>query len=291
MNKDAISSGDSDDLEALFDSIVQANASANFEPAAAPAAPAPAPVAAAPAPAPAPAPAAPARPAPVVAAVVEEKPVAAEDLPEPAQSMYTKVGQLTRQLHDALRALGYDQALEKAASAIPDAKDRLTYIASMTEQAANRALNAVDTAKPLQDVLESDALRLGDQWTKLYNKQLSVDDFKILAQQTREYLLQVPSRTRATNEQLLEIMMAQDFQDLTGQVIRKIVAMAENMESNLYSFLIEFSPQNKKAGIVIEQAPVAIKPLEEGPVINADGRSDVVTSQQQVDDLLAQLGF
>ena len=291
MNKDAISSGDSDDLEALFDSIVQANASANFEPAAAPAAPAPAPVAAAPAPAPAPAPAAPARPAPVVAAVVEEKPVAAEDLPEPAQSMYTKVGQLTRQLHDALRALGYDLALEKAASAIPDAKDRLTYIASMTEQAANRALNAVDTAKPLQDVLESDALRLGDQWTKLYNKQLSVDDFKILAQQTREYLLQVPSRTRATNEQLLEIMMAQDFQDLTGQVIRKIVAMAENMESNLYSFLIEFSPQNKKAGIVIEQAPVAIKPLEEGPVINADGRSDVVTSQQQVDDLLAQLGF
>ena len=258
MNKDAISSGDSDDLEALFDSIVRANQPSEAAPAA---------------------PVAQEKTAPVVEAF------SMENLPEPASSMFNKVGQLTRQLHDALRELGYDKALEKAAGALPDAKDRLTYIANMTEQAANRALNAVDTAKPMQDRMEEDSQRLSAQWDRLFDKQLSLDEFKVLAQQTRDFLRQVPANTKGTNDQLLEIMMAQDFQDLTGQVIKKIVGMAQEMEGSLYGFLVEFSPHASKAGAAPEVS------LVNGPVINPEGRSDVVSSQQQVDDLLASLGF
>lgn len=198
-------------------------------------------------------------------------------------TMYSRVGQLTRRLHDAMRELGYDKSLERAASAIPDAKDRLSYVATMTEQAAERVLNATDRAKPLQDAMERDAKSLSASWQKLFANQLSVDDFKALAISTQGFLDGVPSKTHATSDQLMEIVMAQDFQDLTGQVIKRVLDMVQLMEQELVSFLMEYSPErfagDSHAG------------LENGPVVNAAVRTDVVTSQQQVDDLLESLGF
>ncbi len=268
MNKDSINSGDSDDLEALFDSIVKAHQDEGSVAA-------PAPVAA---------PVAVAAPTPVVASP-EAKVVNLDDPQDAAQTMFSKIGQMTRSLHDTLRELGYDKALEKAASTIPDARDRLTYIANMTEQAANRALNAVDTAKPWQDKLESESQQLEARWNKLMNKELSIEEFKVLVQQTRSFLHSVPECTKGTNDQLLEIMMAQDFQDLTGQVIKKLVTMAQELESQLFGFLLEYAPQGAKPKHEVDPT------LENGPVIHAEGRTDVVTDQQQVDDLLASLGF
>jgi len=101
--------------------------------------------------------------------------------------------------------------------------------------------------------------------------------------ETRQYLTSVPEQTQATSTQLLEIVMAQDFQDLTGQVIKKMMDMVKGIEHELVSFLIAYSPNEKKA----ELSPVLLN----GPVVNPEGRSDVVTSQQQVDDLLESLGF
>lgn len=197
--------------------------------------------------------------------------------------MYEQIGQLTRKMHDALRDLGYDKSLEKVADAIPDAKDRLGYIASLTESAAERVLNATDLAKPYQDDLESRAKLLAARWEQLYANQLSVTEFKNLAEDTRQYLGHVPKQTQATNVQLLEIVMAQDFQDLTGQVIKKMMDMVHILETELVAFLIEFSPDSKKAELDNN--------LLNGPVINPEGRTDVVSSQQQVDDLLESLGF
>lgn len=202
--------------------------------------------------------------------------------PTPA-SMYEQIGQLTRKMHDALRDLGYDKSLEKVAEAIPDAKDRLSYIASLTESSAERVLNATDIAKPFQDKLESQATALSERWEKLYANLLSVEEFKKLAEETRQYLKDVPNQTQATNTQLLEIVMAQDFQDLTGQVIKKMMGMVKILETELVHFLIEFSPDSKKGELNSS--------LLNGPVINPEGKADVVTSQQQVDDLLESLGF
>jgi chemotaxis protein CheZ len=197
--------------------------------------------------------------------------------------MYEQIGQLTRKMHDALRDLGYDKSLEKVADAIPDAKDRLSYIASLTESAAERVLNATDLAKPYQDDLESRAKLLSERWSLLYANQLSTAEFKNLAEDTRQYLGHVPKQTQATNTQLLEIVMAQDFQDLTGQVIKKMMDMVHILETELVAFLIEFSPDSKKAELDNN--------LLNGPVVNPEGRTDVVSSQQQVDDLLESLGF
>jgi chemotaxis protein CheZ len=195
----------------------------------------------------------------------------------------SRIGNLTRTLHDALRELGYDRLLEKTASAIPDARDRLDYVVKMTEQAAVRALNAIEAAQPIQDRLGDEAGRLSAQWQRLFDKQMNVDEFKTLVAGTRDYLDDVPKQTRATNAQLLEIMMAQDFQDLTGQVIKKITALAQDMEQQLVHLLVDLVPAEMRSEIDTG--------LLNGPVVNAAGRSDVVTDQNQVDDLLASLGF
>jgi chemotaxis protein CheZ len=201
------------------------------------------------------------------------------------EKVFTQVGQMARQLHDTLGALGYDKALEKTVHAIPDARDRLRYVATLTEQAACKVLNATDVANPLQEELETGAALLAAKWDALYANQMGVEDFKLLASETRAFLkTAVPQRTSATKEQLLEIMMAQDFQDLTGQVIKKIVALAQDVETQLMNILIDPIPGEKKQD-------ESVKTLLNGPVINAEGRTDVVVSQQQVDDLLDSLGF
>ena len=246
----ASTSGDSDDLEALFDSV--SAQSQQKSPAEDSAAPVPG-------------------------------DANAEAWPQ-QEVVFNRIGQMARALHDTLGQLGYDKLLEKTVSAIPDAKDRLAYVANLTEQAACRVLNATDIASPLVDRIENESLALGKRWDKVFANQAGTEEFKILAAETREFLKeQLPQHARSTHAQLTEIMMAQDFQDLTGQVIKKIVSLAQDIEYNLMGVLIEVLPEAKKTDEVAS--------LMNGPVINAEGRSDVVVSQEQVDDLLDSLGF
>jgi chemotaxis protein CheZ len=102
--------------------------------------------------------------------------------------VFNRIGVMTRQLHDTLRELGYDRSLQEAAHAIPDARQRLTYIAEMTEQAASKVLNATDIAKPIQDRTESNAAALKARWDRLYAQQMSPDEFRVLAGETRDFL-------------------------------------------------------------------------------------------------------
>ena len=200
------------------------------------------------------------------------------------EAVFNRIGHMARALHDTLGQLGYDKLLEKTVSALPDAKDRLTYVANLTEQAACRVLNATDIASPLVDDIENGARALGQRWDKVFANEMGPQDFKLLAAETRAYLNeQLPRKTRDTHAQLTEIMMAQDFQDLTGQVIKKVVSLAQDLESGLMTLLIEVVPETKRTEEVAS--------LMNGPVINAEGRTDVVVNQEQVDDLLDSLGF
>ncbi len=200
------------------------------------------------------------------------------------KKVFDQVGQMVRQLHETLRALGYDRVIQNTVNAIPDARDRLSYISNLTEQAASRVLNATDVATPLQDELEEGAALLAEKWDMLYANRMGVDDFKLLANDTREFLrTSVPRKAHETKDQLLEIMMAQDFQDLTGQVIKKLIVLAQSFESQLMDVLIEAMPGEKRTE--------SVNSMLNGPVINANGRTDVVADQKQVDDLLDSLGF
>jgi chemotaxis protein CheZ len=198
--------------------------------------------------------------------------------------VFQRVGQMARQLHDTLGQLGYHKLIESTVAAIPDTKDRLSYVASLTEQAACRVLNATDIANPLQEEIEAGSAALAAKWDALFANQIGVEDFKGLAEETRTFLKHgLPGKTQATKAQLLEIMMAQDFQDLTGQVIKKIIHVAQELEAELMGVLIETMPGERRTDSVMS--------LLNGPVINPEGRSDVVATQQQVDDLLDSLGF
>jgi chemotaxis protein CheZ len=208
-----------------------------------------------------------------------------------------RIGQLTRTLRDSMRELGLDKQVEAAAQAVPDARDRLKYVATMTEQAAERALNAIELAKPMQEAMQSEAQALDARWAKWYDAPLAASEAGALLAETRTFLQGVPGRTQATNAQLLEIMLAQDFQDLTGQVIKKITDVVYLIEQQLLGVLLEnIAPERREqfaasAAALMSSVSGSPESLLNGPQINPEGRSDVVQDQSQVDDLLASLGF
>ena len=199
-----------------------------------------------------------------------------------AEQLVHRIGHLTRQMREGLRELGLDKGIAKAAEAIPDARDRLSYVAQMTERAAERALNAIDVAQPIQENLSRQANGLTQRWDVWFSSPLELDDARELVADTRGYLSGVPQQVSATNAQLMEIMMAQDFQDLTGQVIKKMMDVIRDMETQLLQLLIDNVP--------IEKRHEASNGLLNGPQIKR-GNTDVVDDQGQVDDLLASLGF
>ncbi|MCM2130387.1 protein phosphatase CheZ [Larsenimonas rhizosphaerae] len=202
----------------------------------------------------------------------------------------SQIGKLTRVLHESMRDLGLDREVEKAAQAIPDARDRLNYIATMTEQAAERSLNAIDVAQPLQDRIEEIALELDARWVSWFDSPIELDDAKELVNDTRAYLRWVPEQTKATNAQLLDIMMAQDFQDLTGQVIKRMVDVIREIEQQLVQVLLNNIPEDTRAKLTAENEEKTRNSLLNGPQVDTT-KADVVADQSQVDDLLDSLGF
>lgn len=200
----------------------------------------------------------------------------------PHDEMLNRIGHVTRALHDNLSGLGFDKMLEQVASEIPDARDRLNYVARMTEQAAERVLNATDEATPLQTELSTEAAKLTQQWQAILDKPSLKSEYNGVAQETLAFLALTEKNTAATKALLMDIMMAQDFQDLTGQVIKKITSLAQDLEKQLVQVLVDFSPSsvNKEEDTLMN-----------GPQIDPHNKVDVVSSQEQVDDLLDSLGF
>lgn len=197
--------------------------------------------------------------------------------------MLNRIGHVTRSLHDNLRGLGFDEILDKVASEIPDARDRLNYVARMTEQAAERVLNATDAATPLQTELATGASALDKRWKEVLAKPALKSEYNQVADETLIFLALTEKNTAETKELLMEIMMAQDFQDLTGQVIKKITSLAQDLEKQLVQVLVDFSPAVTK-----KEADTG---LMNGPQVNLEKAVDVVATQEQVDDLLDSLGF
>jgi len=221
---------------------------------------------------------------------MNEQYAATPDTAPHGEDLVQRIGHLTRMLRESMRELGLDKEIERAAEAIPDARDRLSYVAAMTEQAAERSLNAIDRAQPLQDNLCEHAESLDKRWGDWFAEPEQLDDAKALVVDTRAYLAMVPESTQATQKELLEIMMAQDFQDLTGQVIKKMMDVIHEIEHQLVQVLIDSVPPGEARENLRKRTHDREDTLLNGPQIKPDG-DDVVASQDQVDDLLDELGF
>ncbi len=200
---------------------------------------------------------------------------------DPPDEFLTRIGQMTRALHDNLRGLGFDRLLEKAASDMPDARDRLEYVAQMTEKAAEKVLNATELAMPLQDSIQHDAAALGGEWQTALAAPFDEAAYRALAVKSVAALQLTQDNAALTRSQLMDIMMAQDFQDLTGQVIKRVTELANDIERQLVQLLVDYAPAETKR----EDSG-----LMNGPQIHAAGK-DVIANQGQVDDLLESLGF
>jgi chemotaxis protein CheZ len=207
--------------------------------------------------------------------------------PDSEDNIRQRIGHLTRTLHDALRQLGYDRELINARDNLPDARDRLAYIARVTGEAAEKVLNSVDRARTVQQELAGQAVSLRKRWQAVAAYAAEgrgcTPAGKSLIDETCEFFSGVGGQADRTNAILTDIMMAQDFHDLTGQVIRRVVTLAQTLEEQLVKLLIETTPPEQR--VRIDQLQL------EGPVVAPDGRDDVVADQQGVDDLLASLGF
>lgn len=201
-----------------------------------------------------------------------------QDTLNTAETGYTELGHLVRQLHGTLRELGCDEAMQSMVGELPDTQDRLNYIAQLTEQAAQRVLGAVEKAMPLQERMETDALALAEEWRSAKGD----GEFQRVGEKMLAFLDGVPGNTRETSSQLTDILMAQDFQDLTGQVIAKIAHLTQNLEHQLVHILLLSKPAGAKGGD---------DSLLNGPVVKKQGRADIVNNQGEVDDLLSSLGF
>src|SRR5262245_3330623 len=124
--------------------------------------------------------------------------VAAAVAPASNEEFLARIGHMTRALHENLRALGLDKLIEKAAEDIPDARDRLDYVARLSENAAQKVLNATDEAGPLQDKIGSDAKELSASWESLLQGSPSEEQWRALAQQTLAVLGTAQVNTSAT---------------------------------------------------------------------------------------------
>lgn len=190
--------------------------------------------------------------------------------------MFQQLGSITRQLHEALKELGHADKLKGTVEQLPDAQSRLNYIARLTGEAAEKVLNHVDGAKQEQALI-------ADRGQQLVTAIGSVPDLARAMPELITWSQEVVDASERSDARLTEIMMAQDFHDLTGQVIARVVRLAGTIEEQLLSLLLQAAPSGKPGQDQAYELP--------GPVVDPQHRNDVVSDQKQVDDLLASLGF
>jgi chemotaxis protein CheZ len=214
------------------------------------------------------------------------------------REMFEELGRLTRDLHEALKSFRDDsRLLEITRADFPDAKERLNHVITMTEQATHRTLNAVDQGLPIAEALHDKSVQFADRWSQFRERKLSVAQFRELTRDLDAFLHQTAEETRSLSNVMSEIMMAQDFQDLTGQIIGRVIRLVQEVEENLVG-LVRLSgerlePDKLQATAVSKSTAAASATSGQGPAVpnTKDVDADVVSGQDDVDDLLSSLGF
>ncbi len=201
--------------------------------------------------------------------------------------IYKEMGKLTRDLHDAISAFGMDEQLsELAENEIPDARQRLHHVIDMTDKAAHRTLSEVEQSLPVCEGLESRSISLRDDWQRFKSRDMNLDEFKLLAKQLDEFFDDNTSDATSLRQSLNNVLMAQDFQDLTSQIIKKVIKLVEEVESNL----VEIIKLTGAHDLPKEDAKRKEEKLA-GPVVPGVNDRGTVSGQDDVDDLLSSLGF
>ena len=205
------------------------------------------------------------------------------------EDLFVEIGKLTRNLHEALTNFQMDSRItDIAASEIPDAKERLNYVIEKTEIAANKTMDKVESCTERSNTMAKDSQELLKEWKKLYSRELEPGDFRRLCKKIESHLEKNKNDADDLHAELTEVLMAQDYQDLTGQVIRQVITLVHDVEESMVHIIKMFGSMD---GYNSAKGKTTGREGVEGPVVNADKRDDVVKGQDEVDDLLSSLGF
>ena len=216
------------------------------------------------------------------------------------RGLYREVGKLTRELHSAIVNFHIDPSTPQAeeVSQITDATERLAYVVKLTEAAANRTMDLVENSTPLVNGLGQEAKALSADWGRFMRREVGAEEFRELARRVDSFLTRSETQNNIVSANLTDILLAQDYQDLTGQVIKRVTQLVTEVESNLLKLVLMASQVDRFAGIEHDRDAMRAENNSqksqargEGPQIHADTRNDVVSGQDDVDDLLSSLGF
>ena len=211
--------------------------------------------------------------------------------------LFVEVGKLTRQLHDSLNNFQLDPRIVNMANEdIPDARTRLNYVIEATEEAANKTMDLVDSCMPIAEKLHVGIVNITPRWNNLIDRNLQLGEFNELVKEVGGFLKDGNDESAKLTGLLTEVLMAQGYQDLTGQVIRRVIDLVKEVENNVVSMLtmvgsvepINADEANEKPNKTENEVD---RVKAEGPILDADSREDVASNQDDVDDLLSSLGF
>jgi chemotaxis protein CheZ len=207
------------------------------------------------------------------------------------KELFNEVGHLTRQLYDSLNNFNLDsKIIDMTAQGIPSARERLNYVIESTENAANTTMDKVEECNLLTEKLIDESDTLIAEWDKLYRRELDVSEFKNLCGRIGDNLNKNKTMSLDLKNSLSDVLMAQGYQDLTSQVIRQVIELVQDVEDNMINIIKVFGDIEE-----FDQAKGSMKKTDslkaEGPIVDADKRDDVVSNQDEVDDLLSSLGF
>lgn len=200
-------------------------------------------------------------------------------------SLFRELGKLTREFHESLNGFRLDSRIASLAkNDIPDARDRLSYVITMTEQAANQTLGAVENSLPTCEMLERNVAALGGRWERFMKREMDLAEFRLLSQELKDFFALASAELPKLHANFQEVLVAQGFQDLTGQIIHRVITLVEELERNLVE-LVRISGQNllldRETKSDISASGPAIPGLDKGTVLGQD----------EVDNLLSSLGF
>ena len=210
--------------------------------------------------------------------------------------LFAEVGKLTRQLHDSLANFHLDPRIAGLANeVIPDAQMRLSYVIDETEKAANQTMDAVESSMPIAENLQTQISDVKQRWDKLMVRDMDVNEFKDTCHSVDQLLVLADKELNQLSGCLTEVLMAQGFQDLTGQVIRRVIELVTEVQDSLVSMLTMFGNmvphENMPELDEVKSLTESYSGKAEGPIIDSAKRDDVVQDQDDVDDLLSSLGF
>jgi len=207
--------------------------------------------------------------------------------------IFLELGKITRELHEALSGFQVDaRVTELAESEMPSATERLNYVIQVTEESANTTLSAIEETVPLAERIEERGNELKEKWQRFKGRKMTINEFKLLSDKVEAYLIQTTDDASLLQQKLNEVLMAQGFQDITGQIIRHVISLVQEVEENMVSLIRAAGHMGVTMAPEVPDQEEELSQVLDGPVVPGVNDDDgKVSGQDEVDDLLSSLGF